>query len=105
MDLIIPLIAAVVEFAPWIYVGRIQFLYQYALVTPMLVIAIVLMAASTRRRRIGQTAVAILIVAALVGFLLLLPMMSGLRVSAHYFATVRHVLPWVFNPPRPPLVG
>ena len=105
MDLMIPLIAAAAEFVPWIYVDRIQFLYQYALVTPMLVIAVVLVLARTRRRRLAHYAAPLLVIAAIAGFVYLFPMMAGVRMNAGYFVGVRHTLPWMFEPPRVPLVG
>ena len=105
MTLVLLPIAAAFEFLPWIYVARIPFLYQYALVTPFLAVALAWWPQRLRTAPRRAWVAAILLVAAVAGFSLLLPLIGDWRVSPAYSRTVQHALPWMFNPPRLPLVG
>ena len=96
-------VAAGTQYLPWIYLSRITFLYQYAIVTPFLALAtawsLALVKSALWRRVLTVTVVA----AAVLAFGILLPALDGWHLPPAYYDALRHWLPWMFRPPHVPL--
>ncbi|HVE92713.1 MAG TPA: phospholipid carrier-dependent glycosyltransferase [Actinomycetota bacterium] len=83
-------VAALAQILPWTLVSRVAFLYHYLAIVPFLCIALawwlIRAPGDERRRRIRVTAVA---VAAVVAFLLILPILDGWTVGDGYISAVK----------------
>jgi dolichyl-phosphate-mannose--protein O-mannosyl transferase len=90
--LAVPVLAALVQYLPWVFVGRVLFLYHYLPVVPFLCLGLGWWVAvgreprSEKRRRIE---VAVTLGAALVAFAVLLPLVDGWMVPEGYLKAVK----------------
>lgn len=89
------LLAASVQYLPWVAVGRVTFLYHYLPIVPFLALALAWALVEwvpDHRRRL---AIAGATGAAVVFFLAVLPVLAGWSMPVGYLDAVRSALPWV----------
>jgi len=96
-------IAAACQYVPWIYLARVTFLYQYAIVTPFLAVTTAWSLALIKSRSWSRALMFSVVFAAAIAFGLLLPALDGWRMPAAYYDAIRHWLPWMFKRPHVPL--
>jgi dolichyl-phosphate-mannose--protein O-mannosyl transferase len=94
--LAIVVFAALMQFLPWVSVGRVVFLYHYLPVVPFLAIALAwLLAVDLRETRYWKPVMVATVAGAAVFFIAVLPMLSGWKVPVKYLDDVRAALFWV----------
>jgi dolichyl-phosphate-mannose--protein O-mannosyl transferase len=88
--------AALLQFLPWVAIGRVVFLYHYLPVVPFLAIGLAWFLTErlkgTPYRQPATVAVGIIAVAF---FVVMLPMLEGWSVSVGYLDAVRRAVPWI----------
>jgi Gpi18-like mannosyltransferase/sugar lactone lactonase YvrE len=88
--------AALVQFLPWVAVGRVVFLYHYLSVVPFLAIALAwILVVDLRGSRYRKPTIAAIVAGAAVFFVAVLPMLEGWQVPVKYLDDVRAALFWV----------
>ena len=89
-------LAALVQYLPWVLVSRAAFLYHYLPVVPFLAIALAwaLGREQPSRRRTYETGV--VVAAAVAVFALTLPELDGWYTSAQFHDSLHSWFPWMF---------
>jgi predicted membrane-bound dolichyl-phosphate-mannose-protein mannosyltransferase len=92
----IVIFAVVVQYLPWVAVGRVIFLYHYLPVVPFLAIALAwLLDVDLRDSRFRTAITAAVATAAVLFFIGVLPMLEGWSMPVRYLDAVRNTLSWV----------
>ncbi|HVL80727.1 MAG TPA: phospholipid carrier-dependent glycosyltransferase, partial [Actinomycetota bacterium] len=88
--------AALVQYLPWVGVDRVVFLYHYLPVIPFLALALGWWLTDGPAGRPRRTETILAVGGALLSFLLLLPVLTGITLPNAAVDAVKAWLPWVF---------
>ena len=90
------MLAALIQFLPWLTVGRVTFLYHYLADVPFLALLLAWWLVIGLRGNRYQPAIAAgVVIAAIALFFVTLPMLEGWKVSASYLDGMRRTFPWI----------
>jgi hypothetical protein len=88
--------AALLQYLPWVAIGRVVFLYHYLPVVPFLAIGLAwLLTERLKGSSYRQPATIAVVLAAVAFFVAMLPMLEGWSVSVDYLDAVRRAVPWI----------